>query len=131
MPFIANKTLQGVQRLDVSGGTYIFELPANPFPFAPGTGTNALELRAIEEVWIICEGEGVFIQLPNIANFQGGWNPKIYVLNASPVPAVVSSNDGSETLPGNDINGGASIEVPENKTAYIRVVSDLNWGAWY
>lgn len=129
MPFLQTRTLQGVQRLDVSGGIYTFELPANPFPFAPGSGTNALELRAIEEVFIICEAD-VFIVLPNIANFNGGWNIKIYVYNNYASPSVVSANDGDETLPGNDINGGASVEVGENSTTYLRIVSDLNWGAW-
>jgi len=124
MPFSATKTLQGVQRLDVSGGTYLFELPANPFPFAPGSGTNALELKAIEEVFIICEAD-VFIQLPSIANFNGGWNPKIYIYNVSGGASTIYSDPES-----NDINGGASVELNNDVSAYIRIASDLNWACF-
>jgi hypothetical protein len=124
-----NKTLKGVVRL-AGGENYIFTLPDNPSGIQ-----NALANIVVEEVFIECDTTlgGIGITLPQIALFNGGWIPKIFVtsLVSSEVseititPYLDEVNDDSINDENNFSFGGDNLG-----TAYLHIVSRTNWGAW-
>lgn len=122
---LINKTLKGVVRL-TGGQDYNFTLPDNPSGIQ-----NALANIVLEEVFIECDATlgSINIYLPQIALFNGGWIPKIFVT------LVVSSENSITIIPYLDEVNNDSINNDSNfsfgyGTAYLHIVSRTNWGAW-
>ena len=124
-----NKTLKGVVRL-TGGEDYNFTLPDNPSGIQ-----NALANIVLEEVFIECDATlgSINIYLPQIALFNGGWIPKIFVTSLvsseisdiTIIPYLDEVNDNSIN---NNVNFSFGGDILG--TAYLHIVSRTNWGAW-
>jgi len=125
-----NKTLKGVVRL-TGGQDYNFTLPDNPSGIQ-----NALANIVLEEVFIECDTTlgSINIYLPQIALFNGGWIPKIFVtstVSAENSIAILPYQGSVSPLVAPDtINSLTEILVLGTSTAYLHIVGKKNWGAW-
>ncbi|MEI7960711.1 MAG: hypothetical protein WCI04_00085 [archaeon] len=126
-----NKTLKGVVRL-TGGEDYNFTLPDNPSGIQ-----NALANIVLEEVFIECDTTlgSIGIYLPQIALFNGGWIPKIFVTSVIATTNEISilPYQGSVRPPlvaPDTINSLTEILVLGTSTAYLHIVGKKNWGAW-
>lgn len=130
---MTNSLLRGVVRLNSAVDTdYTMVLENNP------TGIqNQIAPIVVEEVFIECDTTAgdINIYLPAIANFNGGWSPKIFITvptdgESGNVVNVYAFNN--ETPNSDYINGASSytVGIGLNQTAYLHITEKHNWGLW-
>ena len=82
-------TLQGVVRITESGN-YNLVLPSNGIPTQIGLPLQNADVFIVIET-ILTPDYIINLFLPKISDFNGGWNPKIYILNKNPIGDIGSS----------------------------------------
>ena len=127
---MTNRVLSGVARLNSATDTdFTMVLSDNP------TGIqNQIAPIGLEEVFIEVNTtvDDVNIYLPAIANFNGGWSPKIFITVTAGANLVNVYAFNNETPNSDYINGlGAyTVGIGLNQTAYLHITEKHNWGLW-
>ena len=126
---MTNRVLSGVVRLNSAEDTnYTLVLSNNP------TGIqNQIAPIGLEEAFIEVDTTAgdVYIYLPPIANFNGGWSPKIFVTATAGGNSVYIYPFNNETPNSDTVNGSYSYgTVDLNETVYLHITEKHNWGVW-
>jgi hypothetical protein len=124
-----NRLLQGVVRLNsADDNLFIMNLSDNPSGIQ-----NQIAPVTVDEVFIECNTTtaGITILLPQIAEFNGGWSPKIFVTIPAGENSVTVLSYNDETPNSDFINGIGSVQNTQlNSTVYLHITEKNNWGAW-
>jgi len=132
------KTLQGIIRI-TEPDEYILVLPNITNTSLP----NALANQVLDEVFIVIDEftppYNFKLVLPNISDFKGAWNPKIYILNknANGIPTLdttailIAYNDG-ETYTDYLILNSPSLDLlgAESANTLLHIIDNNIWGVF-